>query len=99
MMQEQATAYRLSPLQTQLWLEEGIEKQSVQSAFQLNGTLNVAKLTEAFEEVIQRHEILRSTFAQQPGVKVPFQAVQRELAPSWTLVDWRATGTSRLLQA
>ena len=48
-------------------------------AFQLTGTLNVAALERSFNEIVRRHESLRTTFAADDGVPV------QVIAPSLTM--------------
>ena len=38
--------------------------------------LDAAKLQEAFSAVVTRHEILRTVFHRQTGLKLPFQVIQ-----------------------
>jgi amino acid adenylation domain-containing protein len=86
-----ASGYRLSPQQQQLWLwhqEEPVY--SSQCAVRIEGPLDGAALRTACERLVERHEILRTTFHRQPGMKLPLQVIQERLAPAWTAVDLTA---------
>ena len=56
----------LSFAQQRLWFLNQLEPDSpfynISAALRLNGLLNVAALEQSFNEIIQRHEILRATF-------------------------------------
>jgi amino acid adenylation domain-containing protein len=91
-MQEPVTAgYPLSPQQKQLWSwhEEG-HVPTAQIAVLLEGTLNVQRLNEALQTIVERHEILRTTFRRNRGMKFPFQLVNASLDISWEEVDLRS---------
>jgi amino acid adenylation domain-containing protein len=57
----------LSFAQQRLWILDKLEPNSatynLPSALQLEGPLNVAALQQSFDEIIRRHEVLRTTFA------------------------------------
>ena len=61
----------LSFAQQRLWfldqLAPGTANYNTPSAFRLKGTLNIDVLKQSIEEVVRRHEILRTTFAQRDG--------------------------------
>ncbi|MBC1218683.1 amino acid adenylation domain-containing protein [Nostoc sp. UCD121] len=56
----------LSFAQQRLWFLNQLEPDSpfynISAALRLNGVLNVAALEQSFNEIIQRHEVLRTTF-------------------------------------
>src|SRR5215213_1720862 len=68
--------YRLSPQQNHLWLLQG---KSVafrsQCAVWLEGELRLEVLEAALQQTIERHEILRTTFEQLPGMNAPLQII------------------------
>jgi amino acid adenylation domain-containing protein len=72
---------RLSFAQRRLWfleqLEPGTAAYNVPGEVHLIGPLDVARLTEAFETILQRHEVLRTVYSMQAG-----EPVQRVGAPS-----------------
>ncbi|HEY0796203.1 MAG TPA: amino acid adenylation domain-containing protein [Acidisarcina sp.] len=77
--------YFLSPQQSHLWLlQQASQKTFVaQIAVLLQGTLDLLKLREAFRASVARHEILRTIFRRQAGMKTPFQVILDELDPVW----------------
>ncbi|MFI7045834.1 amino acid adenylation domain-containing protein [Streptosporangium sandarakinum] len=60
-------AYPMSPAQQRLWLVHQLDPESTAynmgELFRLRGPLDLAALTAAVEELVDRHEILRSRFA------------------------------------
>ena len=75
--------FPLSFAQQRLWfldkLEPGLSVYNVPEAMRLKGLLDVCALEQSINEIVQRHEILRTTFVGVNGE--PLQAV----APSLTL--------------
>ena len=68
--------FRLAPQQARLWtMPSGAEAYRAQAAWLLNGALDASRLQRALREVVQRHEILRTTFASLPGVQYPVQVI------------------------
>lgn len=86
----QIEGYRLSPLQKQLWLlqQDGSPYRS-QCAIRIEGLLNEQKLRKALQQIVNRHEILRTTFHRVPGIKLPMQAIAESADTSWSFVDFR----------
>ena len=74
----------LSPQQESLWLAylENPERPFVtQVAVFLEGALEIDRLRRALEKVVSRHEILRTVFFRQTGMRVPFQVVLDSCRP------------------
>jgi hypothetical protein len=73
----------LSSTQEQMWFIDqfapGSASYNMAYAFQLTGTVNVAALERSFNEIVRRHESLRTTFAADDGVPV------QVIAPSLTM--------------
>lgn len=79
-MQVTVQGCRLSPGQKQLWLaQQGKPEFRDGCTVLIEGKLDVSALEEAFRLVIRRHEILRTTFRDLPGMKVPVQLVAKEV--------------------
>ncbi|HEX3128839.1 MAG TPA: amino acid adenylation domain-containing protein [Thermoanaerobaculia bacterium] len=82
----------LSFAQERLWfldrLEPGGVLYNVPSALRATGRLDVAALAAALNEIVRRHEALRTTFDQHEGR--PFQAVAPELHVPVPVVDLTA---------
>ncbi|HEX6502553.1 MAG TPA: amino acid adenylation domain-containing protein [Terriglobales bacterium] len=79
-----AMGFHLSPQQKHLWNQaaDGTVLNSVLSV-RFEGSLDVERVHRALEGVVARHEILRTIFQRQPGMKTPVQTVKESLAPSW----------------
>jgi amino acid adenylation domain-containing protein len=85
----------LSFAQQRLWFLEQLEPGSlaynIPFAFRLNGPLDVAALQRALNEIVRRHEVLRTTFvlADEEPVQViqPFTPTD-SVGFSWTELDW-----------
>ena len=90
-MQEPVTAgFPLSPQQKQLWSgQDDGQMATAQVALLLEGTLNVPRLKSALQKIVERHEILRTSFQRSPGMKFPFQVVNAGAEISWEEVDLR----------
>lgn len=52
------------------------------------GRLDVKRFQAAWNEVLQRHAILRASF-HSAGLVRPIQVIHEKLQPSWELQDWR----------
>lgn len=75
--------YPLSFAQQRLWFLEQLEPDGpykVPAAFRLRGPLQVAALEQSVNEIISRHEILRTTFAEIEGRPVQIVAPQLTLS-------------------
>ena len=85
----------LSFAQQRLWflhrLEPDIPFYNMPVAFRLYGQLNVPALEQCFNELIRRHEVLRTTFAELDGQAV--QVVEPEMQLRIDLDDVRALTT------
>ena len=89
-MQTPTTAgYFLSPQQSHIWLlQQRAESQlSCQVAVQIDGRLEVARLEVSLAELVARHEMLRTVFRRQAGMKTPFQVILEASAPKWVIVQ------------
>ncbi|PZO11324.1 MAG: hypothetical protein DCF25_19570, partial [Leptolyngbya foveolarum] len=75
---ETIEGYRLSPQQARLWSLQQAQTETpyyLKALISLDGSLNPAKLVTALRQVIDRHEILRTTFRCLPGMTVPLQVI------------------------
>jgi amino acid adenylation domain-containing protein len=73
---------RIAPLsfgQERLWLVAQLDPESVAYhvpfAARLDGRLDVASFRQALDEIVRRHEILRTTFPRDETEELPFQVV------------------------
>jgi amino acid adenylation domain-containing protein len=83
-----ASSFRLSPQQERLWaVEPDGPRGRVQCTVVLPGDAEPERLQAALARVVERHEILRTTFQRHPGIRTPLQAVHGQLDPSWRAVE------------
>ncbi|MEH2067465.1 MAG: amino acid adenylation domain-containing protein [Nostoc sp.] len=84
-MQNKIQGYRLSPQQERLWLlqqTDGSLSYRVHSAILIEGNLKISALKAALENVINQHEILRTTFYCLPEMAIPVQVIADKYIPS-----------------
>ncbi|HXB21643.1 MAG TPA: amino acid adenylation domain-containing protein [Candidatus Solibacter sp.] len=83
--------YGLSPQQKSAWaFRSSTQLPHVQITWDVEGALDHARLRRALQQVVRRHEILRSRLVPVPGLKFPVQEVSKEIA--WDRFDaavWR----------
>ncbi|HEX7736900.1 MAG TPA: condensation domain-containing protein, partial [Ktedonobacteraceae bacterium] len=88
---EKSSPCALSFAQQRLWfldqLEAGTSVYTIPTAIRLLGTLEVAALERSINEIVRRHETLRTTFATVD--EAPAQMIAPALAISLPLVDLR----------
>lgn len=85
MQQEMIEGFRLSPQQKRLWLlqqEAQNQPYRSQSVVRIEGNLNIERLKVALQQVIDRHEILRTNFQCLPGMTLPLQVITDGSLPS-----------------
>ncbi|GAB4192313.1 MAG: hypothetical protein OHK0022_06400 [Roseiflexaceae bacterium] len=80
----------LSFAQQRLWFLNQLDPTDVSYnmpfAVRVQGPLDTAVLGRCFDTIVERHELLRTTFAAHDGR--PFQIVHPSAPVDWTLVDW-----------
>ena len=74
MSKEIIEGYRLSPQQKHLWLL-GQSERSATCAVRIDGELSPDLLQQAIRQVVERFEILRTTFKLLPGMTIPVQII------------------------
>ncbi|MBW4678521.1 MAG: amino acid adenylation domain-containing protein [Microcoleus vaginatus WJT46-NPBG5] len=88
-----AEFYPLSPIQQGILFHTLYQpKSSVyfgQLLCTLQGEINVAAFKESWQQVINRHSILRTAFVWE-GLKEPIQVVRKQVNLPWEHLDWRA---------
>jgi amino acid adenylation domain-containing protein/non-ribosomal peptide synthase protein (TIGR01720 family) len=90
--------YRLSPQQKHLWLlqqSNGCDSYRTQGAILIEGEIDAEVFRTAIENVVERLEILRTTFQQLPSIKLPLQVVGEGFAPSIDTFDLSGTDAQR----
>ena len=72
------TGFRLSPQQKHLWLLQQVAPhlpQKTRCVCVIDGSLDVALLKRALQQVVAQHEILRTSFLCLPEMKIPVQVI------------------------
>jgi thioester reductase-like protein/non-ribosomal peptide synthase protein (TIGR01720 family) len=78
MQNEVIEGYRLSPQQKHLWSLQQFDSTQpyrTQGAILIEGNLDIKRLEIALQNVVNRHEILRTTFRCLPGMTIPLQVI------------------------
>src|SRR5262245_43137245 len=85
-------AFKLSSQQERAWLqhEAGIPT-FAQCVITIDGKIDVRRLKNALQQLVAKHEILRTVFRRQTGIKLPFQVIQEE-----TAMQFEQTSSDRL---
>src|ERR1043166_9670354 len=60
----------------------------LQASCRLVGSLDVKAFQRAWQTVVDRHAILRTTFRWE-GLSKPLQAIHETVTPEWVEEDWR----------
>ncbi len=90
--------FRLSPQQRNLWsLQQTAGAQTFRAScvILIEGALQSDVLQAAVRDVVDRHEILRTTFTRPPGIKTPFQVVAEAPQFSWQTFDLSGVGANQ----
>src|ERR1041385_6122813 len=90
-MQEQG--FWLSPQQKFVWKfdqEVLCSPSRVVCAIDIQGQVQPDHLRTSLQQIVQRHEILRTGFRRQTGMKMPFQVVKDSAEFGWKQEDWSA---------
>jgi amino acid adenylation domain-containing protein len=85
--------FRLSPQQKRLWLLQQPDQNAyrAKSVIMMEGRLDVELLKRAVRQIVDRHEILRTTFRRQPGIRTAVQVISE---PSQFSYSWDADDDS-----
>ena len=90
-MQNQVSGFPLSLQQRQLWrLRNESTAFRAQCVVLLKGNLNKNILAQTVRETVSRHEILRTTFLQIPGLKLPIQIIADDCSIELEEIDLTA---------
>jgi amino acid adenylation domain-containing protein/thioester reductase-like protein len=80
--------FRLSPQQKRVWnLQKDSIDYRVQAVVTIEGSLKADLLKLALEQIIDRHEILRTSFIKPPGIKTPIQTTNAQGLLFWQEID------------
>jgi len=77
--------FRLSAQQRYLWSLSAPSQ--VLSMISIAGEVRPEMLERALTDVVERHEILRTTFQRPPGIKTPFQVISDDAQFEWQFHD------------
>lgn len=98
MQNQTIEGFRLSPQQKHLWsLQQDNFAYRTQCVIRLEGQLNAELLKVALEKVVNRHEILRTSFQRQPGIKFPIQVIDENSIIFWQDIDFIGLSTEEQL--
>ncbi len=93
-MQNAIEGIPLSIQQKQIWPWQLINSaRSAQCAILVEGEVDSGRLREVLGKVVQRHEILRTTFYRRPGLRFPLQVIAENGELSWSQLDLRSQGS------
>jgi amino acid adenylation domain-containing protein/non-ribosomal peptide synthase protein (TIGR01720 family) len=83
MKQETIKGFQLSPQQKHLWLlqQDSIIPYLAQCIVQIDGNVNQEILNKSIENIVNRHEILRTYFDCLPGMEFPMQVITASSIP------------------
>ncbi|HEY9850892.1 MAG TPA: amino acid adenylation domain-containing protein [Leptolyngbyaceae cyanobacterium] len=93
MQKETIKGFRLSPQQKHLWLLQQKEAEfnspyRVQCAIQIDGNLDGELLEKALKELVNRYEILRTSFHCLPGMDLALQVICDRVKLPLVKFDW-----------
>ena len=83
------TAFQLSIQQERLWARRGENADAlcIQCDVRISGPFDRSRLETAIASVVRNHEILRTGFQRQAGMKLPFQVIRDESSLAWNLSE------------
>ncbi|BAZ11502.1 amino acid adenylation domain-containing protein [Calothrix sp. NIES-4071] len=82
------SGFRLSPHQKHLWLLQKSSSDCItQSRIGIAGDIKPEVLKFVLQQIVSRHDILRTTFHSLPGMKVPVMVVQDSSVFSWREIN------------
>ena len=75
--------FQLSPQQKRLFLlQKNSTAYHAHCAILIEGNLNIAVLQEGLQQVVDRHEIIRTSFQRPRGIKIPIQVIEDSVSLS-----------------
>ncbi|HKR15459.1 MAG TPA: amino acid adenylation domain-containing protein [Pyrinomonadaceae bacterium] len=89
--------YRLSTQQERLWrLQQEAPGLSFRAlcAISIEGALDVSVLKDALSQLVQRHEICRTSFHRRPELRFPIQVIDDRADVFWQTIDLHELGES-----
>lgn len=89
MQQTDIEGFRPSLQQARLW-QDAIHGANVVLRVNIDEAIDPARLRQALESVIARHEILRTRLYTMPGMQLPVQVISEQVACEWREADAQA---------
>jgi hypothetical protein len=90
------SGYQLSPQQARVWAIHAVQPVPVcQCAIWVNGLLHPIVFWQALQQLVQRHEILRTSFQRVPLMDLPLQVISDDVQVSCPYVDLSRLSTPR----
>ncbi|HKD01374.1 MAG TPA: amino acid adenylation domain-containing protein [Terriglobales bacterium] len=94
---QEPVGFQLSSQQKRIWHLQGYgQPLAAQIALALEGELDTARLRGALGKVVERHEILRTSFVRPAGMKFALQVVNAEARSKWEQLDLRKVAPADL---
>src|SRR2546428_8865386 len=86
--------FRLPPPQRHIWLRQGGEvgPYRVCAIVSVTGAIDPSRIEAALRSLVERHEILRTTYRQLSGMTMPMQVIESDHGWSLDQEDVRALG-------
>ncbi|YAF98100.1 MAG: amino acid adenylation domain-containing protein [Nodularia sp. CChRGM 3473] len=89
MQAETIEGFRLSPQQKSLWLlQQDSDVYRAQCSILIAGKIKIEVLQAALQQIINQHEIFRTTFHRRPGIKFPIQVIADSCNISWNNINF-----------
>lgn len=80
--------FQLSPQQKRLWLlQQNGSVYLTQGAISIEGNLDPDKLKQIVEQIVARHQILRTSFSRLPGIKLPVMTIVERNWFDWSEIN------------
>ena len=91
--------FQLSPQQKRLWLlQQDDAVYLTQGAIAIKGNLQPARLKQVVEQIVARHQILRTNFRRLAGVKLPVMTVRDGNCFEWSQIDLKDASIEKFEQ-
>src|SRR5437764_719528 len=83
------TGFQLSTQQARIWSQLAGDSAALRTECEvrIEGLVDLVRLRDVFHRLVQRHEILRTAFQRQAGVKLPFQVILENPGIVWETLD------------
>ncbi|MBW4564791.1 MAG: amino acid adenylation domain-containing protein [Mojavia pulchra JT2-VF2] len=89
MQTETTSGFRLAPQQKRLWnLQQNSSAFCSQASILIEGNLQKEILQKAIAQIVNAHDILRTSFYRPPGVKTPVMVVADKSSFNWQYLDF-----------